>query len=83
MEIPYLSSSTVWCFDDHVSVVDKVEVSVVWESRDNVEVSLNVKTESFIELTLSWFSLPLIGVDDVPLLVNGILLSVDTNVSVF
>jgi hypothetical protein len=48
-----------------------------------VEVSLNVKTEVLIELTLSWFSLPFINVDDVPLLVDFTVLSMDDNVSVF
>jgi hypothetical protein len=30
VEIPDLSFSCVWCLDDHVSVVDQVEVSLVW-----------------------------------------------------
>jgi hypothetical protein len=32
VEVPDLGSSTVWNLDDHVSVVDQVKVSVVWQS---------------------------------------------------
>jgi hypothetical protein len=48
-----------------------------------MEISLNIETEVFIELTLSWFSLPLINIDNIPLLVDLITLVLDFNVSVF
>jgi hypothetical protein len=83
MEVPDLGSSAIWSLDDHVSVVDQVEVSVVWERWDNVEVSLNIKTESFVELTLSWFTLPFVNVDNIPLLMDLVVSLVDTDVSVF
>jgi len=83
VEVPDLGLSTVWCFDDHVSVVDQVKISVVRKCRHNVEVSLNIESESLIELTLCWLSLPFINIDDVPLLMNSVLVCVDTNVSVF
>jgi len=82
VEVPDLSSSTVWNLDDHVSVIDQVKVSVIWEFGDNIEVSLNIETESLIELSLSWFALPFIDVNNVPLLVNFIALFIHTNVSV-
>jgi hypothetical protein len=78
-----LSVSGVRGLNNHIPVVDQVKISVIWQLRNNVEVSLNVKTEVFIELTLSWFSLPFINVDDVPLLVDFTVLSMDDNVSVF
>jgi len=47
-----------------------------------MEISFNIKTEFLIELTLLRFTLPFVNVHDVPLLVDSILLSVDSNVSV-
>jgi len=82
MEVPDLSLSAIWSLDDHVSVVDQVEVSVVWKFGDDVEVSLNKESESFVELSLGWFSLPFISVDNVPLLVDLLLIVVNNNVSV-
>jgi hypothetical protein len=83
MEIPDLSLSSVWCLDNHVSVVDQVEVSAVWKFGDNVEVSLYIESESFIELSLLWLSLPLVSVDNVPLLVDFSVFWMDNDVSVF
>jgi hypothetical protein len=83
MEIPDLSISSIWCLDNHISVVNQVEVSVLWQLRNNVEVSLNVKTELLVELSLSWFSLPFINVDNIPLLVESVVLVLDFDVSVF
>ena len=72
----------VGSLDDEVSVVDQVEVSVVWELGNNVEVSFNVETEVFVHLSLGWFSLPFINVDNVPLLVDLSVLLVNNDVSV-
>jgi hypothetical protein len=82
VEVPDLGSSAIRNLDDHVPVVDKVEISVVWKLRNDVEVSLYIKTESFIELSFSWLTLPFINVDNVPLLVNLIVCTVDCDVSV-
>jgi hypothetical protein len=70
MEVPSLSVSTILNLDDHVSVIDQVEVSVAIESSHNVEVSLNVKSELLVELTLSWLLLVLVNVNDSPLLMD-------------
>jgi hypothetical protein len=35
-----------------------------------VEISLNIETESLIEFSLLWFTLPFVNVHDVPLLVE-------------
>jgi hypothetical protein len=83
VEVPDLGSSSVWNLDYHVSVVDKVKVSVIWQLGDNIEISLNVKTESFIELSLSWFSLPFINIDNIPLLVDLSMFVINLDVSVF
>jgi len=82
MEVPYLSISSVWSLNDHVSVVDQIKVSVLFHLRYNVEVFFNNKTVFFIELSLYWFTLPFINVDNVPLLVKTIVSSLNTNVSV-
>jgi hypothetical protein len=70
MEVPNLSSSSIWSLDDHVSVVDKIEILVVWELRNNEEISLNVKSELLVELTLGWLLLVLVNVDDSPFLMG-------------
>jgi hypothetical protein len=70
MEVPHLSLSTVWCLDDHVSVVNQIKVSTIWKLRDNVEISFDIQTEFLIHLTLGWFSLILIDIDNSPPLVN-------------
>jgi len=48
-----------------------------------VEISLNIKAELLVKFSLSWFSLPFISIDNIPLLVDSIVLRVDTDVSVF
>jgi hypothetical protein len=47
-----------------------------------VEVFLNNESEFLIEFSLSWFSLPFINIDDVPLLVKSVVSTVYSNVSV-
>jgi hypothetical protein len=32
VEVPDLGSSAVWNLDDHIPVVDEIEVSVIWKS---------------------------------------------------
>jgi len=83
MEVPNLGLSSIWNLDDHVSVVDQVEVSIVWQLRNNVEVSLNVKSELLVELTLGWLLLVFINIGNLPSLVDLAILSLQNNVSVF
>ena len=83
MEVPDLLSSAIGCLDVHVSVIINFKVSVVWQLGNNMEISLDVKSELLIELSLSWFSLPLISVDDVPLLVDLVSLGINSDVPVF
>ena len=82
VEVPDLGPSSVWSLDDKVSIVDEIKISLIWELRYYVEVSLNVKTELLVELTLSWFSLILINVDNSPSLVDLTVLLFHNNVSV-
>jgi hypothetical protein len=83
MEVPDLGSSTVSYLDDHVSVVDQVEVSSLRKSRDDVEISLNVKSELLVELTLGWLLLVFIDIDNLPLLTCLSILVLNDDVSVF
>ena len=82
MEVPDLSSSSIWSLDSEVSIIWNVKVSIGWELRYYVEVSLNIKSESLVELSFCWFSLPFISIDNIPLLMDFVLQSVYTNVSV-
>jgi hypothetical protein len=50
---------------------------------DNVERSLNIKTEVFVELTFDWLLLPFIFIDDIELLVDSTMFVVDLDVLVF
>lgn len=81
MEIPNLCVSTIWSFDDHVSVVNQIKVSVFFHLGNNVEVFFNNKSELFIELSLFGFSFPFINIDDIPLLVKSIVSVINTNLS--
>jgi hypothetical protein len=82
VEVPSLGSSAIWCLDDHVSIVDQIEVSVVWKLWDNEEISLNIETEFLVQLSLGWFFLVLINIDYSPSLVHLAVLVFDHNVSV-
>jgi hypothetical protein len=50
---------------------------------NNVEWSFNVKSEVFVELSLSWFTLPLVNIEDIKLLVDLSMSVVSNDVSVF
>ena len=82
MEVPFLRFSSVSNLDDHVSIIDQIKVPLVWKRGDDIEISFNVEAKSFVHLSLGWFTFPLIGIDEIPLLIDLILLSVHTNVSV-
>jgi hypothetical protein len=66
MEVPILSLSSVSGLNYHVSSKN-VKISVSSHSRNNIEISLYIQTESSVEFSLSWISLPLVSIDDVPL----------------
>jgi hypothetical protein len=83
MEVPDLSLSSIWSLDDHVSVVDKIEISVTWHRRDNVEISFDVKSELLVQLSLLWLRI-IVNIDNLPLLSVKIVTSVAyLDVSVF
>jgi hypothetical protein len=82
MEVPHLSVSSIGGFEDEVSVVDQIEISVWFHLSYNVEWSFDVQAKLFVKLSFSWFSFPFIGIDNVPLLVKTITWVVYTNVSV-
>jgi hypothetical protein len=82
VEVPNLSLSTVWSLDDHVSVVDEIKISVIFQLGNNIEVSLNKQTEVSIKFTFDWLIWVLISIDDLPLLVDLSMFVVDLNVLV-
>jgi len=83
MEVPDLGSSAIWSLDDNVSVVDEIEVSIIWEFRNEMEISLNVESELFVELSFSRFFLIFVNIDYSPSLVNFSILILYNDVSVF
>jgi hypothetical protein len=48
-----------------------------------VEISFDIEAELFIEFSLLWLSLPFVNIHDIPLLVDAIVICMDTNISVF
>jgi hypothetical protein len=82
IEDPCLVWSSVSGLDDKVSI-ESSEVSPFTHSRDNVEWSFDVQTESLVEFTLLWISLPLISIDNIPLLRSLVLSVLDVDVSTF
>jgi hypothetical protein len=83
MEVPNLAGSSVRCFDHHISVVNQIKISVVWQLRNHMEWSFNIESELFIQLSFLWFALPFISINNVPLLVDLIVLVLNIDVSVF
>jgi len=82
MEVPDLGTSSIWCLNHEVPVVDEVEVSVGFHLGDNVEWSFNIETEVFVEFSLLWLFWVLISVDDIPLLVKSFVSAPGQNVSI-
>jgi hypothetical protein len=83
VEVPNLSISSIGSLKSKVSVINQVKVLVSFHFRDDMEWSFNIETELFVKFSLSWFALPFISIDDVPLLVKSVGLVVYSNVSVF
>jgi hypothetical protein len=83
VEVPHLLLSAVSCLNSKFVAIDDIEVSVLWQFRDDVEWSFDVESEFLVEFTLSWFTLVFINVDDVPLLVDLSMFSPGNDVSVF
>jgi hypothetical protein len=84
IEPPDLSFLSILGLDDHVSVVDDLKISLRAQSRLNVEWSLDVESIVFIELSLSWFTLPFVSIDNFPFLRNSSIWSlVSSDVLVF
>jgi hypothetical protein len=82
VEVPDLSLSSIWCLDDHVSVVNEIKISVLWQFGDNIEVSFNIESEISVEFTFDWLIWVLISIDNLPLLVDLSMLVVDLDILV-
>jgi hypothetical protein len=83
VEVPHLSVSGVRCLDNHISIVYQVKVSARFQLGYDMEISFDIQTEIFVQFSLSWFTLPLINIDDVPLLVDLSMFVPNNDVSVF
>jgi len=83
IEPPDLGVSSVSGLDDNVSAVNDIKVSATWQLRDDVEWSFDIESESLVDFSLDWFSLPFINIHDVPLLVDTLMSVPDNDVSVF
>jgi hypothetical protein len=70
IEIEDLSWLVVSSLDNQVSTVDYLHISSRVQGCDNMEWSLNVESKFFVKFTLGWLSLPLVNVDNVPLLMD-------------
>jgi hypothetical protein len=69
MEVPFLACFTVLSLQEKISR-EVINVFAFTESRNDVEISINFETELFIHLSLSWFSCPVLQVDEIELLFN-------------
>jgi len=76
-----LSSSSVLSLDNHVSVVNEIEILVRCHLIDNVEISFDIETEILVQFTLLWLRV-FVNVDDFPLLSDIISSISNHNVSV-
>jgi hypothetical protein len=81
MEVELLGFSSVLGLDYQVSS-EEVKVSSIWQSRYNIECSVNIKTEVSVELILAWFFLPITSIDKLPLLVDSSMQVPHENISV-
>jgi len=83
IEPPDLRLKTVWSLNDHLATVDNFEISVIFHSRLDVEWSFDVESILFIEFSLSWFTLPFVSIDNIPLLCDSVIwLLIDSDVLV-
>jgi hypothetical protein len=59
-----------------------IKVFTGWELRNNIEVSLNIESESWVELSFSWFRLIVLDIYKFPFLVDLTVLLFHNNVLV-
>jgi len=84
IEPPDLSCLSISSLDNHVSVVDDLEISSWSKWWDDMEWSFDVKSILFVELSLGWFTLPCVNIDNIPLLMDlSVLGFIALNVSSF
>jgi len=83
IEVPLLSSNVLSpsVEPDIVSTV-ALSNSIHWESRNNVEWSIDVESKVFVE-TLGWISFHFINIGHSPLLILTIVVLIDTNFAAF
>jgi len=82
MEVPFLAVSTILSLDQEVSW-EIVNISSCSQKRNDMEISIDNETVFSIPLTLGWFTLPVLGVDKIPLLACSSMESTHVDISVF
>jgi hypothetical protein len=83
MEVPFLACSTVLSLDDQISIGCVVDVSTLTQSGNDMEVFVNNHSIVSIPFSGSWLSLPVLDIDEIPLLVSLSVVRVHVDVSVF
>jgi hypothetical protein len=82
MEIPFLACSTILSLDHEVST-KIIDVSMFSEVRDDIEVLVDNEAPISVPLTGGWFTLPVLGIDKVPLLFRSSVEDGHVNISIF
>jgi hypothetical protein len=68
MEIPFLGWSTILSLDHEVSTREVIDISTLSKSGNDVEVGIDLEAPISVPFTLSWFTLPVFDIDEIPLL---------------
>jgi hypothetical protein len=81
IKVELLVGFTSLCTDDNI-VSHECQESGTSSLRLNVEGSLDIEAEVLIVLSLSWFWLIFIDIDDIPLLIDPVSSSIDDDVGI-
>jgi hypothetical protein len=82
MEVPFLACSSILSLEHKISS-DIINVSTSSESRDHMEVNIDLKSVVFVPFTGSWFTLPVLDIDKIPLLALSAMEGSHVDISVF
>jgi len=82
MEVPFLACSTILNLNHKVST-KIINVSTSSKGGNDIEIFVDNEAIFSIPFTSGWFSLPVLGVDEIPLLVFLSIEFVHVDISVF
>jgi hypothetical protein len=82
MEVPFLACSTILELDQEIST-NVINISSSSQKRNDMEVFVDNEAPLSIPLTGGWFTLPVLGVDKIPLLFNSSVEFRHVDISVF